>query len=182
MTAAAGRCSRDGFAHDSLLPAESLVRTCPTRLRGRARDRHQRPGIPWPSADRPCAAAGQRPGRNEAIQCRARIEHLHATIGRARLVIAQVNPELPWTHGDTAIEPGSSDVLVPAAVPPMELPARPAGPIDRAVADPVARLIPDQRDDRAWPWRDSPGGDQRARPQARSRRSIPGRSATGSPI
>jgi len=71
------------------------------------------------------------------------IEHLHATIGRARLVIAQVNPELPWTHGDTAIEPGLSDVLVPAAVPPMELPARPAGPIDRAIADPVARLIPD---------------------------------------
>ncbi|HJZ16944.1 MAG TPA: hypothetical protein VJ251_15995 [Stellaceae bacterium] len=25
----------------------------------------------------------------------------------------------------------------------MELPARPAGPIDRAIADPVARLIPD---------------------------------------
>jgi hypothetical protein len=46
------------------------------------------------------------------------------------LVIAQVNPELPWTHGDTAIEPGLIDVLVPAAVPPMELPARPAGPID----------------------------------------------------
>ena len=45
------------------------------------------------------------------------IEHLHATIGRARLVIAQVNPELPWTHGDTAIEPGLIDVLVPAAVP-----------------------------------------------------------------
>ena len=44
------------------------------------------------------------------------IEHLHAAIGRARLVIAQVNPELPWTHGDTAIEPGLIDVLVPAAV------------------------------------------------------------------
>ena len=54
-----------------------------------------------------------------------------------------VYSELPWTHGDTAIEPGLSDVLVPAAVPPMELPARPAGPIDRAIADPVARLIPD---------------------------------------
>jgi hypothetical protein len=50
---------------------------------------------------------------------------------------------LLWTHGDTAIEPGLIDVLVPAAVPPMELPARPAGPIDRAIADPVARLIPD---------------------------------------
>ena len=47
------------------------------------------------------------------------IEHLHAAIVRARLVIAQVNPELPWTHGDTAIEPTAIDVLVPAAVPPM---------------------------------------------------------------
>jgi hypothetical protein len=43
------------------------------------------------------------------------IEHLHAAIGRARLVIAQVNPELPWTHGDTEIEPTAIDVLVPAA-------------------------------------------------------------------
>ncbi len=69
------------------------------------------------------------------------IEHLHAAIGRARLVIAQVNPELPWTHGDTAIERTAIDVLVPAALPPIELPAR---PIDRAIADHVARLIPDR--------------------------------------
>ena len=72
------------------------------------------------------------------------IEHLHAAIGRARLVIAQVNPELPWTHGDTAIEPTAIDVLVPAAAPPIELPARPGGRIDRAIADHVARLIPDR--------------------------------------
>ena len=72
------------------------------------------------------------------------IEHLHAAIGRARLVIAQVNPELPWTHGDTAIEPTAIDVLVPAALPPIELPARPAGRIDCAIADHVARLIPDR--------------------------------------
>jgi acyl-CoA hydrolase len=60
------------------------------------------------------------------------------------LVIAQVNPELPWTSGDAAIEPTAIDVLVPAALPPIELPARPAGPIDRAIADHVARLIPDR--------------------------------------
>jgi acetyl-CoA hydrolase len=72
------------------------------------------------------------------------IEHLHAAIGRARLVIAQINPELPWTHGDTAIEPEAIDILVPAAEPPLELPARPAGPIDRAIVDHVARLIPDR--------------------------------------
>jgi hypothetical protein len=69
---------------------------------------------------------------------------LHAAIGRARLVIAQVNPELPWTRGDTAIEPAAIDMLVPAAAPPIEVPARPAGPIDRAIADHVARLIPDR--------------------------------------
>jgi arsenite methyltransferase len=73
-----------------------------------------------------------------------RIEHLHAAIGRARLVIAQVNLELPWTHGDPAIEPTAIDVLVPAAAPPIELPTRPAGRIDRAIADHVARLIPDR--------------------------------------
>jgi len=33
---------------------------------------------------------------------------------------------------------------VPAAEPPLELPARSAGPIERAIADHVARLIPDQ--------------------------------------
>jgi acyl-CoA hydrolase len=72
------------------------------------------------------------------------IEHLHAAISRARLVIAQVNPELPWTNGDTAIERGVIDVLVPAAELPIELPPRPAGPVDHAIADHVARLIPDR--------------------------------------
>jgi len=51
---------------------------------------------------------------------------------------------LPWTHGDTAIEPAAIDLLVPAAVPPIELPARLAGRIDRAIADHVAPLIPDR--------------------------------------
>jgi acetyl-CoA hydrolase len=72
------------------------------------------------------------------------IEHLHAAIGRARLVIAQVNPELPWTYGDTVIEPRVIDILVPASAPPLELPARPAGPIERAIAEHIARLVPDR--------------------------------------
>jgi acyl-CoA hydrolase len=73
------------------------------------------------------------------------LEQKEAHIGyRARLVIAQINLELPWTRGDTAIEPAAIDVLVPAAVPPIELPARPAGRIDRAIADHVAQLIRDR--------------------------------------
>src|SRR5260370_8111415 len=57
------------------------------------------------------------------------IEHLHVAIGRARLVIAQVNPELPWTHGDTPIDPTPIDVLVPAAAPPIALPTLPPAPL-----------------------------------------------------
>jgi acyl-CoA hydrolase len=72
------------------------------------------------------------------------IEHLRAARERARLVIAQVNPELPWTHGDTAVEPSAIDLLVPAAARPLELTARPAGPIEHAIAEHVARMIPDR--------------------------------------
>ena len=71
------------------------------------------------------------------------IEHLHAAIGQARLVITQINPELPWTCGDTVIDPGLIDMLVPAREPPIELPARPRGPIECSIADHVASLIPD---------------------------------------
>ena len=59
------------------------------------------------------------------------IEHLHAAIGQARLVIAQINPELPWTCGDTVIEPGLIDMLVPAAGAP-DRTAGPAARTDRA--------------------------------------------------
>ena len=55
------------------------------------------------------------------------IECLREAMAGARLVIAQVNPALPWTHGDTIIEPGLIDMLVPAAHPPLELPAREVG-------------------------------------------------------
>jgi acyl-CoA hydrolase len=71
------------------------------------------------------------------------IEHLHTAIGQARLVITQINPELPWTCGDTVMDPGVIDMLVPGREPPIELPARPRGPIERSIGDHVARLIPD---------------------------------------
>src|SRR5947209_17767930 len=45
------------------------------------------------------------------------IEHLHAAIGQARLVITQINPELPSTCGDTVIDPGVIYMLVPAREP-----------------------------------------------------------------
>jgi acetyl-CoA hydrolase len=72
------------------------------------------------------------------------IECLREMIAGARLVIAQVNPLLPWTIGDTLIEPGNIDILVPAAHPVLELPARTIGPVERAIAEHIARLVPDR--------------------------------------
>lgn len=72
------------------------------------------------------------------------IECLREMIAGARLVVAQVNPLLPWTCGDTLVAPGAINLLVPAAHPPLELPARPLGPVERAIAENVARLVPDR--------------------------------------
>lgn len=72
------------------------------------------------------------------------IEALREAMAGARLVVAQVNPALPWTCGDTLIAPGTIDILVPAEHPPLELPARAVGPVERAIAAHVARLVPDR--------------------------------------
>jgi 4-hydroxybutyrate CoA-transferase len=72
------------------------------------------------------------------------IECLREMMAGARLVIAQLNPALPWTHGDTLVAPGEIDLLVPAEHPPLELPSRPPGPVERAIAAQVAALVPDR--------------------------------------
>jgi acetyl-CoA hydrolase len=72
------------------------------------------------------------------------IEYLPAALDRARLVIAQINPELRGPMAIWRSQPGAIDLLVPAAASPLELTARPAGPIERAIAEHVARLIPDR--------------------------------------
>lgn len=72
------------------------------------------------------------------------IECLREMIDGARLVIAQINPALPWTEGDTLLESGLIDILVPAEHPVLELPARAIGEVERAIAAHVARLVPDR--------------------------------------
>ncbi|HVB15554.1 MAG TPA: acetyl-CoA hydrolase/transferase C-terminal domain-containing protein [Stellaceae bacterium] len=72
------------------------------------------------------------------------IECLREMIAGARLVIAQLNPALPWTFGDTGIEAAAIDIVVPAAEKPLELPRRPIGAVERAIAGHVARLVPDR--------------------------------------
>ena len=72
------------------------------------------------------------------------LECLREMMAGARLVVAQVNPALPWTCGDTLIEAGAIDLLVPRTQPPLELPAPALGPVERAIGLHVARLVPDR--------------------------------------
>lgn len=72
------------------------------------------------------------------------IEFLREMMAGARLVIAQVNPLLPWTEGDTLIEPGAIDFLVPAPYPVLEAPQRGIGAVEQAIAAHVKRLVPDR--------------------------------------
>ncbi len=64
-------------------------------------------------------------------------------IGRARTVIAEINDQVPDVRADRRVHRGEIDVLVHVSRPPPEYPMAPAGPIERAIADHIADLIPD---------------------------------------
>lgn len=61
----------------------------------------------------------------------------------ARLVIAEVNPQAPWTH-DAPLPDGLNNLLlVEARHPPVDVPPTAMGAIEQAIAGHVADLVPD---------------------------------------
>ena len=60
----------------------------------------------------------------------------------ASLVIAQVNPQMPWTRGDSLIDVYDLDILVPADVPLLERDSKPVHPVSVKIAELVAGLVP----------------------------------------
>jgi acyl-CoA hydrolase/RimJ/RimL family protein N-acetyltransferase len=60
----------------------------------------------------------------------------------ASLVIAQVNPQMPWTRGDSLIDVYDLDILVPADVPLLERESKPVHPVSVKIAEFVTGLIP----------------------------------------
>jgi acyl-CoA hydrolase/RimJ/RimL family protein N-acetyltransferase len=61
----------------------------------------------------------------------------------ASLVIAQVNPNMPRTHGNTAVHVYEMDVLVPSEAPIIEVPPVPVNDVTRQIAEYIAPLIED---------------------------------------
>jgi len=72
------------------------------------------------------------------------VGHNPAYMANGTKVIAQENPNLPWTGGDALIGEGCIDILVPAAAPLELLPPRRPGPVEHAIGGHVARLVPDR--------------------------------------
>jgi acetyl-CoA hydrolase len=79
-------------------------------------------------------------GRHSLGQAR---EYLPAAIRRARVVIGEVNPDVPWTRG--GVDLGASDfaLLVDAEHAPVSLPAGAIGATEHAISQHVVGLIED---------------------------------------
>lgn len=71
------------------------------------------------------------------------VDHLADAIPRARTVVAEVNDELPVTFGETTVLAGDIDHRVSVSRPPLEVTARPAGDIEKAIGAHINRLIGD---------------------------------------
>ncbi|MFH2123758.1 MAG: GNAT family N-acetyltransferase [Pseudomonadota bacterium] len=70
------------------------------------------------------------------------VDIVKAAAENASLVIAQVNPQMPWTRGDSLIDVADLDILVPADMPLLERVSQPVHEVSARIAELVAALIP----------------------------------------
>src|SRR5215472_12266801 len=70
-------------------------------------------------------------------------DYAPAAMRRARVVIAEVNDQLPWTFCEPAVESARLDIVVPTSHPPGQMVAEPAGALEHAIARHVGRYIDD---------------------------------------
>jgi acetyl-CoA hydrolase len=70
-------------------------------------------------------------------------EYLVAALDAARVVIAEVHEQVPWTHGERMLRADEIDLRVPAAHPLPQSPTPAASRVDEAIADRVAGLVED---------------------------------------
>lgn len=71
------------------------------------------------------------------------IDYVADAIPSARTVIAEINDQAPCVQGDTRVARSDIDRMVPVSYPIPELRPSAPGPVERAIGEHVARLIPD---------------------------------------
>jgi acyl-CoA hydrolase len=71
-------------------------------------------------------------------------DYVRAAVAKARVVIAEVNAQVPWTPCDRPLREDEITVAVHTDSAPLELPAAPFGDLERRIASHLADLIPDR--------------------------------------
>ncbi|MEN5139415.1 acetyl-CoA hydrolase/transferase C-terminal domain-containing protein [Pseudomonas pudica] len=69
-------------------------------------------------------------------------EYLAPLVRSARLVIAEVNAQAPWTHGEY-LDPRDIDLIVHSDRMPLEVPSTASGAVEQAIARHIAGLVED---------------------------------------
>ena len=70
-------------------------------------------------------------------------DYVQAAVAKARVVVAEINDQVPFTFGDALLPHDRVDVAVMASRPPVEIQPAAIGHIDRAIAHNVAAFIGD---------------------------------------
>jgi len=70
-------------------------------------------------------------------------DFVQAALAQARVVIAEVNDQLPWTYCDGRIDPARIDYIVRTSRPLPQVRPQPVGPIEERIARHVANYIDD---------------------------------------
>lgn len=71
------------------------------------------------------------------------VDIVRAAVESADLVLAEVNPDMPRTHGDSFVPVSWIDRLIPVDTPLLELQCGDIGEVERVIGSHVASLIPD---------------------------------------
>ncbi len=69
-------------------------------------------------------------------------DHVRAAVARARVVVAEVNDQVPFTYGER-LAAAEIDYAVPVSRPPVEVPPAAAGETDEAIAKHAAAYVED---------------------------------------
>lgn len=71
------------------------------------------------------------------------VDYMHSVLRQKPLVIAQINPRLPRTCGDSLIDVGSIDYFIESDESPQGVPVTPADAVDEQIAAYAATLVDD---------------------------------------
>ena len=70
------------------------------------------------------------------------VDIVRAAVDTATLVLAEINPHMPRTYGDSFLHVSKIDRMIPTDTPLLELSSEPAGEVEAAIGRNVASLIP----------------------------------------